>query len=132
MFAVTIEDGLCMAFPDVCNTPAPPLPNPVPIPYPNLAMPMMGDPPTVVVMVVGAPALNVASLIPMTEGDEPGLEMGLVTGEIMGEAEFVSSSLTVSFEGCPAVRLGDATTQNSDNAVGAVLMPSQCIVMVMS
>jgi len=132
MFAVTLEDGMCMAFPDVCNTPVPPSPAPVPIPYPNMAMPMMADPPTEIVLVVGAPALNMASMISMTEGDEPGVLGGLVTEEVMSEAEFVTSSLTVCFEGCPAVRLGDATTHNSDNAIGAVLVPSQCVVMVMS
>lgn len=132
MFAVTLEAGQCLAFPDVCNTPVPPSPAPVPIPYPNMAMPMLGDPPCVVVLVVGAPALNMESMISTTVGDEPGVLGGLVTEEIMGEAEFVTASLKVSFEGAPAVRLGDMTTQNSDNAIGSVLEPSQTVVMVMS
>lgn len=132
MFAVTLEAGQCLAFPDVCNTPAPPSPAPVPMPYPNMAMPMLGDPPTEVVLVVGAPALNIESKISMTAGDEPGAVGGLACGEIMGEAAFVTSSLKVSFEGAFAVRLGDSTMQNSNNAVGAVLEPSQSVVMVMS
>ncbi|MFN7131889.1 MAG: PAAR-like domain-containing protein, partial [Myxococcales bacterium] len=29
---------MCLAFPDVCLTPAPPAPAPVPIPYPNIGL----------------------------------------------------------------------------------------------
>ena len=37
MFGIgTNKDGMCMATPDVCKTPAPPAP-PVPVPYPNMA-----------------------------------------------------------------------------------------------
>lgn len=132
MFAVTVEAGQCLAMPDVCNTPAPPSPSPVPVPYPNMAMPMLGTPPTATVLVVGAPALNVESTISMTAGDEAGVAGGVACGQIMGEAKFVTSSLKVSFEGAFAVRLGDSTTQNSNNAVGTVLVPSQAVVMVMS
>ena len=132
MFAVTIAAGQCMAFPDVCQTPAPPSPSPVPIPYPNIAMPMMGTPPAATVLVVGAPALNIASKIPMSQGDEAGVAMGVASGQIMGQAAFVTSSMKVSFGGSPAVRLGDSTTQNNNNAVGTVAVPSQAVVMVMS
>lgn len=31
------SNGMTIAFPDVCKTPAPPAP-PIPIPYPNIAM----------------------------------------------------------------------------------------------
>ena len=131
MFAVTIAAGQCLAFPDVCNTPAPPSPSPVPIPYPNMGMPMMGTPPVANVLVVGAPALNVSSKISMTQGDEAGVAMGVASGQVMGQAAFVTSSLKVSFGGSPAVRLGDSTTQNNNNAVGTVVVPSQAVVMIM-
>lgn len=132
MFAVTIAAGQCMAFPDVCQTPAPPSPSPVPIPYPNIAMPMMGAPPAATVLVVGAPALNVSSKIPLSQGDEAGVAMGVASGQIMGQAAFVTSSMKVSFCGSPAVRLGDSTTQNNNNTVGTVAVPSQSVVMIMS
>ena len=34
---IAIDQGIAFAFPDVCNTPAPPS-APIPIPYPNIAM----------------------------------------------------------------------------------------------
>ena len=49
MFAVTKQAGQCLAMPDVCKTPAPPAP-PIPTPYPNIAMPMMGNPATTKVL----------------------------------------------------------------------------------
>lgn len=131
MFAVTKQNGQCMAMPDVCKTPAPPAP-PVPIPYPNIAMPMMGNPATTKVMISGMPALNKASKIPMSNGDQAGVAGGLASSKIMGPAEFIMSSMKVKLEGNPAVRLGDTTKQNDGNAVGAVIAPSQAKVMVMS
>lgn len=131
MFAVTKQAGQCFAFPDVCKTPIPPA-GPVPIPYPNIAMPMMGNPATRKVMISGMPALTKASKISMSNGDQPGVAGGAVSGKIMGPAEFVLGSLKVKLEGNPAVRLGHPTKQNDGNAVGAVLVPSQAKVMIMS
>ena len=131
MFAVTKAGGQCMAMPDVCKTPAPPAP-PIPIPYPNIGMPPMGDPATVTVLIAGMPALNKSSQIPLTSGDEAGVAGGMVSGKNMGEVKFIMGSLTVKLEGAPAVRLSDPTQHNGGNAMGAVLAPSQSVVMVMS
>lgn len=131
MFAVTKENGQCMGMPDTCLTPAPPAP-PVPTPYPNIAMPMMGNPATVKLLVHGMPALTKASKIPLSNGDQAGVSGGVASGKVMGEAEFVMSSQAVKFEGNFAVRLGDTTKQNGGNTVGNVLAPSQPVVMIMS
>ena len=131
MFAVTKQNGQCMAMPDVCKTPVPPA-GPVPSPYPNIAMPMMGMPCTIKVLVGGMPALTKASKIPLSNGDQAGVAGGLVSGKIMGQTEFILGSLTVKLEGNPAIRLGDPTKQNDGNIVGAVLAPSQGVVMIMS
>ncbi|MDR9837113.1 DUF4150 domain-containing protein [Herbaspirillum huttiense] len=131
MFAVTKQAGQCMAMPDVCNTPIPPA-GPVPLPYPNIAMPMMGNPATTKVMISGMPALTKSSKITMSNGDQPGVNGGVVSGKIMGPAEFIMGSMKVKLEGNPAVRMGDTTKQNDGNAVGAVLVPSQVKVMIMS
>lgn len=131
MFAVTKQAGQCFAMPDVCKTPAPPAP-PVPIPYPNIAMPMMGNPATTKVLIAGMPALTKSSKITISSGDEAGVAGGVVSGKIMGPAEFIMGSMKVKLEGNPAVRLGDPTKQNDGNAVGAVLAPSQAKVMIMS
>ena len=67
MLAKTQAGGMCFAFPDVCLTPTPA--GPVPIPYPN-----MGLEPTDVVFVPNvlmtcAPAHNLATMPVMTNGD---------------------------------------------------------------
>ncbi|MEO7031575.1 MAG: DUF4150 domain-containing protein [Herbaspirillum sp.] len=131
MFAVTKQAGQCFAFPDVCKTPAPPAP-PVPIPYPNIAMPMMGNPTTTKVLISGMPALTKASKITLSSGDEAGVAGGVASSKIMGPAEFIMGSMKVKLEGNPAVRLGDPTKQNDGNTVGSVLAPSQAKVMIMS
>ena len=131
MFAVTKQAGECMAMPDVCLTPAPPAP-PLPVPYPNIAMPMLGMPQTMKVLVCGAPALTKQSEIPLSNGDQGGLNGGVMSGTMMGALSFVQASLVVQFEGAGAVRLGMPTRQNGGNAVGAVLVPSQAVVMIMS
>ncbi|QEL66328.1 hypothetical protein OTERR_28520 [Oryzomicrobium terrae] len=130
MFAVTKQAGQCLAMPDVCKTPAPPGP-PIPLPYPNIAMPMLGNPATLKVLICGMPALHQSSKITLSSGDEAGMAGGVVSGKVMGPAEFITGSLKVKLEGHPAVRLGDSTRQNDGNAVGAVLAPSQSVVMVM-
>jgi len=131
MFAVTKENGQCLGMPDVCLTPAPPAP-PVPVPYPDIAMPMMGNPATTKVLIHGMPALTKASKITLSNGDEAGVNGGVASGRNMGQVEFVMSSQKVKLEGNFAVRLGDATKHNGGNAVGSVLAPSQPVVMVMS
>ncbi|WP_277187861.1 DUF4150 domain-containing protein [Caballeronia sp. BR00000012568055] len=131
MFAVTKAAGQCMGVPDVCKTPAPPAP-PIPIPYPNIGMPMLGNPATTKVMVSGMPALTTASQISMSDGDQAGVAGGIVSGRVMGPVAFPLGSLCVMLEGAPAVRLGDMTEHNEGNIVGSVLAPSQAIVMVMS
>lgn len=131
MFAVTKQAGQCMAMPDVCKTPAPPGP-PIPIPYPNIAMPMMGNPATLKVLIAGMPALTKASKITISNGDQAGVAGGVMSGKMMGAAEFVMGSMTVRLEGNPAVRLSDPTKQNEGNAIGSVLAPSQAVVMIMS
>lgn len=131
MFAVTKQSGQCFGFPDVCKTPAPPA-APIPIPYPNIAMPMLGNPATTKVMICGVPALTKSSKISLSNGDQAGVAGGVVSGKMMGPVEFMMGSMVVKFEGNPAVRLGDATKHNDGNTVGAVLAPSQAVVMVMS
>ena len=131
MFAVTKQNGQCVAaVPDVCKTPAPPAP-PVPIPYPNLAMPMMGNPCTLKVMIAGMPALTKASIIPLSNGDQAGVAGGVMSSKVMGPVEFLMGSMKVTLEGNPAVRMGDQTKHNDGNTMGMVAAPSQAVVMIM-
>lgn len=126
MFGLTREGGMAFAFPDVCLTPTPV--GPVPVPYPNTAEMPMAEPGASRVYFVGVNALNKACTVPLTEGDTTGVDGGVASGTMMEQNKFVGSSEKVFIEGSPAVRLFDATTQNNQNCEGAVLEPSQVIV----
>ncbi len=118
--------------PDVCKTPAGPAV--VPVPYPNIGMSVQADPGAIVdnVLLVAMPALNIGTTILMTNGDQAGVLGGVASNMIMGEASFVTSSLKVMVGGMPAVRMNDMTMHNSENTMGAAVMPgAQTIVMAM-
>jgi uncharacterized Zn-binding protein involved in type VI secretion len=130
MFAVTTGGGLVMAEVDVCQTPS--AVGPLPMPYPNIGSPSMGMPPVTNVLIGGAPALNMGSKMQLSNGDEPGVNGGLLSGKNMGQVAFILGSATVLIGGSPAVRLTAQTSHNANNAIGAVLAPSQTTVMIMS
>jgi len=112
---ITVTDGICFAFPDVCLTPAPPGP-PVPIPYPNIAQLADATGTASTVNAGGKPVVTQASSIPSSSGDEAGS-----ASPTKGECKFTTFSATVRANGKAIVRLGDTTTQNGGNAVGTVL-----------
>jgi len=130
VYATTKEKGQLLAMPDVCLTPAPPAP-PIPTPYPNVGMPTMANPVTQKVMICGMPALTKASKCQPTNGDQAGVNNGVVSGKIMGPTEYIMGSMKVKLEGNPAVYMGNPTKQNDGNAVGSDLQPSQNKVMIM-
>jgi len=110
------SDGSSVVFPDVCKTPGPG--GPVPIPYPNTgkSSDASGGPRSVVVdggmpMVKGAKYRR-------TSGDEAGSAGGVLSGTTASDAEFVTYSFDVTFEGRPACRLGDAMFHNRKNTAG--------------
>ena len=122
-FAATIKSAQIFCFPDVCKTPTPA--GPVPIPYPNQVMTTLANPPTTKVLVDGAPAVVKSSKIPMSNGDTAGTAGGVVSSSIMGECQFISASFKVKFEGKPVVRLTDSAKSNKGNTFGALIKPSQ-------
>lgn len=130
MFALTKEAGMAFAFPDVCKTPTPV--GPVPIPYPNMGQMPMAEPGALKVLIVGVTALNKSCNVPLTEGDTTGVLGGVVSSTEMEQTKFVSSSEKVQIEGSPAVRFTDATTQNNANCEGCVIEPSQEKVLIPS
>jgi hypothetical protein len=119
---ITVKDGICFAFPDVCLTPAPPAP-PIPIPYPNIAQLADAIGTATNVNAGGKPVVTEASSIPQPKstGDEAGSVGGVTSGVTKGECKFTKFSTTVKANGKGIVRLGDTTTQNNQNAVGTVL-----------
>ena len=131
MFANTQMGGVDTGFPDVCLTPAPPAP-PVPIPYPNVAAGPMGTPPYPKVLFMAAPAHNMATTIPMSNGDNAGLATGVASGVVMGPARHLTGAFTCLVGGMPATRVTSVALQNSTNCPGARLAPSQLKVLILA
>ena len=114
----TKSGGQLLAFPDVCKVPAPPLPQPVPTPFPNVAMCATANAATCTsrVKVQNQPVLTVASEIPRTQGDEPGVAGGVASGTNMDKAVFRLGVSKVTFEGDPVVNLLKPTAHNGSSA----------------
>lgn len=132
MFANTQMAGVDIGGPDICLTPIPPAPVPVPIPYPNIAVGPMGVPAVYNLLIMAAPAHNMSTVIPLSNGDNPGIALGVASGMVMGPARHVLPSFTTIFGGMPATRMTSMTIQNSTNCPGARIVPSQVKVLILS
>lgn len=131
MFANTQMGGQDLGtVPDVCLTPSPA--GPVPIPYPNIAMGPTAIPSQVTVLILAAPVHNLATTIPMTNGDNAGVNMGVASGTVMGPSTHKTGAFTVIVGGAPVSRLTSMTLQNSTNCPGARIAPSQTKVLVLA
>lgn len=130
MFANCQMMGMDMAFPDVCLTPA--VPSPIPIPYPNIAMGPTAIPSQVKIFIMAMPAHNLATEVPMTNGDNAGLATGVASGTVMGPSKHLTAAFTILYCGAPATRLTSMSLQNSTNAPGARIVPSQPLVLLLS
>ncbi len=113
-------EGICMAFPDVCNTPAGP--SMVPVPYPNIAQLADATGAAATVNAGGKPVIVKSSRIATSSGDEAGSGGGVTSGSFAGACTFTSASGTVLAEGVEVVRQLDRTSQNNDNAPGQVMV----------
>jgi len=130
MFANTQMMGMDMAFPDVCLTPAGPAV--VPVPYPNIAMGPTAVPNQFTVNIMAMPAHNLGTMIPLTNGDNAGVAMGVASGTVMGPSRHLTGAFSVLISGMPATRLTSISLQNSTNAPGARLVPSQPTVILLA
>ena len=105
--------GMASAFPDVCKTPAPPAPAPVPIPYPNIAMSAMASLKTSKKVKDNKQKVMVkGSAYSMSNGDQPGVAMGVVSNKIMGKSYIKNQSFNVKFEKKGVGRLADPHGNN--------------------
>lgn len=129
MFANCQMMGTDMGFPDVCITPATP---PIPVPYPNIAMGPMAIPNCPNILIMGMPAHNLATTIPMTNGDNAGVMMGVASGTVMGPSRHLTGAFTVLFNGMPASRMTSMSLQNSTNCPGVRLVPSQALLLLLA
>jgi hypothetical protein len=109
--------GMSTVFPDVCKTPSPA--GPIPIPYPNVgkSSDASGGPTTVTIegkmpMVKGAKYAT-------STGDEAGSAGGgVVSSKIKGPCEFMLYAFDVKLEGKNVCRLGDPLFHNDKNIMG--------------
>ena len=130
MFGNSQMMGMDMGFPDVCLTPTPA--GPVPIPYPNIALGPTTVPAQVKVMYFFTPAHNMASTCPLSNGDNAGVATGVASGMVMGPRRHVLASFTTLVGGMPATRLTSVGIQNSTNCPGARIVPSQVRVVLLA
>ena len=108
-------DGLTQTSgpPDVCKTPSPG--GPLPIPYPNIAMDSDLANGSKSVEIEGNPVVLASSNLSTSTGDEPGTAGGgLISSKTKGKLTFGSSSLDVTFEGKGVVRFMDVTQHNGN------------------
>ncbi|MBL8604175.1 MAG: DUF4150 domain-containing protein [Myxococcales bacterium] len=132
--ASTRMGGMCFAFPDVCEVPAPPSPN-IPTPFPNTAQcPMaLATTCTQTVKIMNQPVLHRGSEILRSNGDEAGVAGGVVSRVFGDKTVYALGAVTVLVEGQPIVSMLKPTLQNgvTPNAPGgAQLVPSQVKVLV--
>jgi hypothetical protein len=115
-FVASITTGhmlISMGPNDVCKTPAPPAPAPVPLPYPNIGTTATPGPGyTTKTLVMGTPMYTKKSKTMLSNGDQPGIAMGLISNKIMGMCAVVMSSTDVKAESGGVVRTLDKTDGN--------------------
>ncbi|HET9386381.1 MAG TPA: DUF4150 domain-containing protein [Gemmatimonadales bacterium] len=109
--------GVSTVFPDVCKTPTPG--GPVPIPYPNVGQSSDTTDGSKSVKVDGGNSTMLkGSNYKMSTGDEAGSVGGVVSSKIKGKCEFTLYSFDVKVEGKNVCRMGDMLTHNDKNAIG--------------
>ncbi len=130
MFANTQMSGVDMGFPDVCLTPTPA--GPVPVPYPNVAAGPMAVPAVYNVLFMCTPAHNMSTVVPLTNGDNAGVATGVASATVMGPSRHLTGAFTVLVGGMPATRMTSMSLQNSTNCPGARIAPSQTKVLLLA
>ena len=134
--ASTNGGGQCAIFPDVCKTPSPG--GPVPIPYPNMAMltQASGGTCSSKVKIMGKKTVVKGTEITMSSGDEAGTAGGgVVSNKFKGAAKFKKGSSKVKAEGkqvCHVTSMvGQNGGSNANHPAGVQVAPSQTKVSVM-
>jgi len=134
MFANCQLGGMNFGFPDVCLTPAPPAP-PIPIPYPNTTTGVTANPATACskIYLSCMPAHNLRTMVPMSMGDNAGVNMGVASGTVMGPSKHLMGCVGVIYEGAPVTKMTSPTGHNgmSLNVPGMTVAPSQFKLMIM-
>ncbi|MCB1790421.1 MAG: DUF4150 domain-containing protein [Gammaproteobacteria bacterium] len=111
------SNGVSVAtIPDVCKTPSPG--GPVPIPYPNISQAAMLAKGTKTVKADGGMMIAVkGSEFSMSNGDEPGTIGGVKSSTFIKESTWILYSFDVKMDGKNACRLTDKMFHNHENTV---------------
>jgi len=110
--------------PDVCKTPSPG--GPVPIPYPNISQSITLAKGTTTVKADGGMMIgNKGSEFSLSNGDNPGVAGGVKSSTFMKESTWILYSFDVKMDGQNACRLTDKKFHNHENTVnlGGVVAP---------
>ena len=131
MFQNTFFPAIHFAFPDVCKTPTPA--GPVPIPYPNIALTSTSIPSVFNQFIEAMPIHNMLTMAYISNGDNPGVVGGIASQMVMGPERHILGSVKVFASVMPVVKMLSPTEQNgpTGNIVGLTISPSQIKVMVM-
>ncbi|MET3495455.1 DUF4150 domain-containing protein [Variovorax boronicumulans] len=125
MFANCQLMGMDLAIPDVCKTPA------IPIPYPNFALGPTAIPKAWNILYLCTPAHNLATRTPITFGDNAGIGLGVAVQSVMGQSQHTLGAFTLLVKGSAQTRLTSMTRQNRGNAMGMRIVPSQPKILVL-
>ncbi len=109
------SNGISMAtIPDVCKTPSPG--GPVPIPYPNISQSATLDKGTTTVKADGGMMIATkGSEFSLSNGDNAGVAGGVKSSTFMKESTWILYSFDVKIDGSNACRLTDKKFQNHEN-----------------
>ena len=103
--------GISPSFPDVCKTPSPA--GPIPIPYPNIAMSSDSSKGSKTVKIDKKEVTLKESEISMSTGDEAGSAGGgVASSKMKGKATYANYSFDVKIDGKNVVRLLDPAQTN--------------------
>ncbi|HET9386080.1 MAG TPA: DUF4150 domain-containing protein [Gemmatimonadales bacterium] len=104
--------------PDVCKTPSPG--GPVPIPYPNISQSMTLASGTTTVKADGMMIAVKGSQFSLSNGDNAGVAGGVKSSTFMKESTWILYSFDVKMDGKNACRLTDKKFQNHENTADMV------------
>ena len=122
------SSGITSAFPDVCKTPSPA--GPVPIPYPNIAKSSDTADGSSTVKCDGNPICLKDSNFSTSTGDEAGTAGGgVVSNKTKGKAEFINYSFDVKVEGKNVARALDMMLHNDKNTPPFPLVQGPVVAM---
>lgn len=110
------SNGISIAtIPDVCKTPTPG--GPVPMPYPNISQSAMLSKGTTTVKADGMMIAVKGSEFSISNGDQPGTVGGVKSNVFMKESTWILYSFDVKMDGKNACRLTDKMFHNHENTV---------------